>query len=120
MGRPVVPAKQLGRQLTGYYFTYGLDHDRESIDSHQKEEVDVLNDVKLHEFLVGIEPNVGVACDVRIPLEIIGVDVVLDHMLMYPGYGAATDPVLAHAQDPVDPWVSADGSMIGIMLDVQA
>lgn len=39
---------------------------------------------------------------------------------MDPGDGAAADPVLEGPEEPVDVRVLGDGSVIGVMLDVQS
>ena len=39
---------------------------------------------------------------------------------MDPGDGAAADPVLEGSEEPVDVRVLGDGSVIGVMLDVQS
>lgn len=64
--------------------THGLDDDRKSIDCHQEEEVNMLHNMESHELLIGVQPNVGISCDVGVSLQVVGMDVVLHHMLMNP------------------------------------
>ena len=52
-------------------------------------------------------------------MDVVGVDVVLDHVLVDPGDGAAADPVLGGPQDPVDVGVAGDGAVVGVVLDVE-
>ncbi len=47
-------------------------------------------------------------------------DMVLHDVLVDPGDGRASDPVLADAEDAVHPRVPTDGTVIGIVLDVEA
>ena len=53
-------------------------------------------------------------------MDVIGVQVVLHDVLVNPVDLRASDPVLAQPQQPVHVGVSADGSVIGIMLDVES
>ena len=56
---------------------------------------------------------------VRVKVHIICVHMVLDHMLMNPVDLGTPYPVFCQAKKPVDPGISADGSVISIMLDVE-
>ncbi len=50
----------------------------------------------------------------------IGSDVMLDNMLVYPIQRTATNPVLAITKDAIDYRISWNCSMISIMLDIHA
>ena len=53
-------------------------------------------------------------------MDVVGVQVVLHDVLVNPVYLRAPDPVLAEPQQPVHVGVSADGSVIRIMLNVES
>ena len=66
----------------------------------------MLNKMIFHQRLERVQPDILRSGDVGIQVDIVGVDVVLDHMLVDPGDSRATDPVLGRTEHPVDRWVA--------------
>lgn len=63
----------------------------------------MLEPVPAKDRLAGVQPNDGSALDVGVQVDVIRVNVVLDHVLVDPVDGAATDPVQRESPRPVDP-----------------
>jgi hypothetical protein len=65
-------------------------------------------------------PDQVVALHIRVPVDVVGVDVVLHDVLVDPRGGRTADVVLGQPQEPVDERIAADGTVVGVVLNVQA
>lgn len=54
----------------------------------------MLHPMKLENRFSRIQSNDSSAFNVRIQMDVVGVNVMLNHVLMNPGYSAGTNPVL--------------------------
>ena len=68
---------------------------------------------------VVISPEYVAPRDVRVEVEVVGVNVVLHDVLVDPADRRAPDPALGQPQQTVHPRVPAQGAMVRIVLDVQ-
>ena len=70
-------------------------------------------------YLMDHPPEYVAASDVWVEVEVVGVDVVLDDVLVDPADGGAPDPALRQPQQPVHARVPAHRAVVGVVLHVQ-
>mmetsp|Transcript_41046 Transcript_41046/g.71033 ORF Transcript_41046/g.71033 Transcript_41046/m.71033 type:complete len:401 (-) Transcript_41046:222-1424(-) len=97
-----------------------LDDVVEAKEAQQREQIDVLVQVLVSTRAQRVNAQEGVAHDIGIVVDIVRCDVVLHDVLVDPVHCTATNPVLRHAQDAVDPPEARNGTVVGVVLDVQA
>ena len=78
----------------------------------------LVNPTKVSDHQVNVQPDIGCAGHVWVEVDVVGVEVVLDDVLVDPVDLRAPDPVLAQTQQPVDVRVAAHRPVVGVVLDV--
>ena len=69
--------------------------------SDKQEDVQMLRHVVFQQGGEGVQTDQCVAGNVRVVVQIVGVDMMLDNMLVDPVHGTSTDPVLCQTQETV-------------------
>lgn len=85
----------------------------------QDEHIDVLQQVLGLARLQRIKSEEMIAGNIGILVDIIGVNVVLNHMLVNPIQGRATNPILSESQNTINKRIAGDSAVVGIVLNIQ-
>jgi hypothetical protein len=86
----------------------------------EKEDIKMLEGMDMKEWLERVQSQEGIPSNVRIMVDIIGVDMMLDDVLMDPIYSGTTNPILRQSKETIDGWGARNCTVIGIMLDVES
>ena len=79
----------------------------------------LVNPTKVSDHQVNVQPDIGCAGHVWVEVDVVGVEVVLDDVLVDPADGGAPDPALRQPQQPVHARVPAHRTVVGVVLHVQ-